>query len=109
MSFRLKEIMQDCVNVASKIMNKNKVYPVSVLIHDGRKLSQNEIALVTGVQQMGLDGVSMMILKYKDNREALDLIRLAMRYHVYRNDFDLFLKTNKKQPKIKAVAEVWSK
>ena len=86
---------------------KFREYSVEVLQHNGRQMKPEEINFISSVQTLPLEGVALVLCKYAENEAKLELIRIAMKFHIYRNDFDEYLKNNVHKPKIKKASEVW--
>lgn len=82
-------------------------YCVEVFKHGNRIMTPSQTDFISSVQRLPLEAVALLILKHGDNAEKLELIRIAMLFHIYRNDFDLYLKNNKTKPKIGQALEVW--
>lgn len=81
--------------------------PVEVLLHSGRQMEPEEINFISSVQTLPLEGVALVLCKYADNEAKLELIRIAMKFHIYRNDFDIYLKNNRQNPKVKTALDIW--
>ncbi|WP_216071641.1 hypothetical protein [Acinetobacter indicus] len=81
--------------------------PVEVLLHSGRQMKPAETDFISSVQRLSLEGVALVLCKYADNEAKLELIRIAMKFHIYRNDFDVYLKSNKQNPKVKTALDIW--
>lgn len=86
---------------------KFREYSVEVFQHNGRQMKPEEINFISSVQTLPLEGVALVLCKYADSEAKLELIRIAMKFHIYRNDFDEYLKNNAHKPKIKKASEVW--
>ncbi|HJF27966.1 MAG TPA: hypothetical protein K8V79_06930 [Acinetobacter lwoffii] len=81
--------------------------PVEVLLHSGRQMEPEEINFISSVQTLPLEGVALVLCKYADNEAKLELIRIAMKFHIYRNEFDIYLKNNKQNQKVKTALDIW--
>lgn len=81
--------------------------PVEVLLHSGRQMKPAETDFISSVQRLSLEGVALVLCKYADNEAKLELIRIAMKFHIYRNDFDIYLKNNRQNPKVKTALDIW--
>ncbi len=81
--------------------------PVEVLSHSGRQMKPEEINFISSVQTLPLEDVALVLCKYADNEAKLELIRIAMKFHIYRNDFDAYLKKNRSNPKVKRAFDIW--
>ena len=81
--------------------------PVEVLSHSGRQMKPAETDFISSVQRLSLEGVALVLCKYADNKAELELIRIAMKFHIYRNDFESYLKNNRSNPKVKRALDIW--
>ncbi len=70
-------------------------------------MEPEEINFISSVQTLPLEGVALVLCKYADNEAKLELIRIAMKFHIYRNDFDIYLKNNRQNPKVKTALDIW--
>jgi len=86
---------------------KFREYSVEVFQHNGRQMEPQETDFISSAQRLPLEGIAEVLCKYADNEAKLELIRIAMKFHIYRNDFDEYLKNNVHKPKIKKASEVW--
>lgn len=82
-------------------------YSVQVFRHKGRTMTPQETDFISSVQRLPLEGVAQVLCKYSDNPQKIELVRIGMLFHIYRNDFMGYLKKNKANPKIKMALEVW--
>ena len=82
-------------------------YSVEVFKHAGRQMKIEETNFISSVQHQTLEGVALILCKWQDQPNKLELIRIAMQFHIYRNDFDEYLKNNKNNPKVKRALELW--
>lgn len=88
---------------------KFREYSVEVRQHNGRQMKPEEINFISSVQTLPLEGVALVLCKYADSEAKLELIRIAMKFHIYRNDFDAYLKNNRSNPKVKRAFEIWGR
>jgi hypothetical protein len=89
--------------------NKYKFAPYSVQVfqHKGRTMTPQETDFISSVQRLPLEGVAQVLCKYSDNPQKIELVRIGMLFHIYRNDFIGYLKKNKAEPKVRTALEVW--
>ncbi|WP_371970982.1 hypothetical protein [Acinetobacter sp. AL9] len=86
---------------------KFRSYCVDVLQHKGRTMTPQETDFISSVQRLPLEGVAQVLCKYSDNPQKIELVRIGMLFHIYRNDFMGYLKNNRSNPKIKTAFEIW--
>ena len=86
---------------------KFRNYCVEVLQHKGRTMTPQETDFISSVQRLPLEGVAQVLCKYSDNPQKIELVRIGMLFHIYRDDFMGYLKKNKANPKIKMALEIW--
>ena len=86
---------------------KFREYSVEVFKHAGRQMKIEETNFISSVQHQTLEGVALILCKWQDQPNKLELIRIAMQFHIYRNYFDEYLKNNKNNPKVKRALELW--
>lgn len=86
---------------------KFRNYCVEVLQHNGRQMGPHETDFISSVQRLPLDGIAEVLCLWESQANKLELVKIAMLFHIYRNDFDAYLKNNAHKPKIKKALEVW--
>ncbi|MBF7690888.1 hypothetical protein [Acinetobacter pollinis] len=96
-------------NLSPKNRYKQRPYSVEVRRHAGVDMNNTQIDFISSVQQTPLDGVAYLLVKYIDSPAKLNLIKIAMLFHIYRHDFDMFLAKNKTDPKVKKASQIWAK
>lgn len=84
-------------------------YCVEVLQHNGRQMKPAETDFISSVQRQTLEGVALILCRWETQENNLELIRIAMKFHIYQNDFEGYLKNNKHNPKVKRAFEIWQK
>lgn len=82
-------------------------YSVEVLQHNGRQMKPQETDFISSVQRLPLEGIAEVLCLWESQANKLELVKIAMLFHIYRNDFDEYLKNNTHKPKIKKASEVW--
>ena len=82
-------------------------YSVEVLQHNGRQMKPQETDFISSVQRLPLEGIAEVLCLWESQANKLELVKIAMLFHIYRNDFDEYLKNNVHKPKIKKASEVW--
>ena len=82
--------------------------PVEVLLHSGRQMKPAETDFISSVQRLSLEGVVLVLCKYADSKAELELVRIAMKFHIYRDEFDIYLKNNKQNQKVKTALAIWT-
>lgn len=82
-------------------------HSIEVFMHEGRQMRPAETDFISSVQRLPLEGVAYVLCKYAEDEAKLKLVRIAMLFHIYRNDFEPYLKNNKNNPKVKAALDVW--
>lgn len=89
--------------------NKYKFAPYSVQVfqHNGRQMTPQETDFISSVQRLPLEGVAEVLCLWESQANKLELVKIAMLFHIYRNDFDAYLKNNRSNPKIKKALEIW--
>ncbi|MEB3754300.1 hypothetical protein [Acinetobacter sp. MD2(2019)] len=80
---------------------------VEVFKYNHRAMTAMETDFISSIQCMELNAVALLLVKYEQRPQALNLIKIAMQYHIYKNDFDDYLKANRKDLKVKAAYGVW--
>ncbi len=83
-------------------------YSVDILKHRGRKMTPVETNFLSCVQRTPLPGLALLLILYEANAHKLELIRIAMRFHIYRDDFELYLNINKSDPRVKKAMDIWA-
>ena len=86
---------------------KFREYCVEVLQHNGRQMKPAETDFISSVQRLPLEGIAEVLCLWESQANKLELVKIAMLFHIYRNDFDEYLKNNVHKPKIKKASEVW--
>ena len=86
---------------------KFREYSVEIFKYAGRQMKIEETNFISSVQHQTLEGVALILCKWEDHKEKLELIRIAMQFHIYRSDFDEYLKNNKNNLKVKRASELW--
>lgn len=86
---------------------KFREYCVEVLQHNGRQMKLQETDFISSVQKLPLEGIADVLCLWESQANKLELVKIAMLFHIYRNDFDEYLKNNVHKPKIKKASEVW--
>ena len=86
---------------------KFREYSVEVLQHNGRQMNPAEIDFISSVQRLPLEGIAEVLCLWESQENKLELVKIAMLFHIYRNDFDAYLKNNKSNPKVKRACEIW--
>lgn len=82
-------------------------YSVQVFKHEGRQMKPEEVDFISGVQRLPLGGLALVLCKWEGHDNKLELFRIGMLFHIYRDDFDSYLKNNIHNPKVKRALEVW--
>ncbi len=82
-------------------------YCVEIFKHQGRDMKPAETDFISCVQRTDLPGLALLLLVHQDNAAKLELFRIAMQFHTYRNDLEQYLVKNKGEPKIQKALEVW--
>lgn len=82
-------------------------YSVEVFQHNGRQMKPQETDFISSVQKLPLEGIAEVLCLWESQANKLELVKIAMLFHIYRNDFDEYLKNNAHKPKIKKASEVW--
>ena len=82
-------------------------YSVEVLQHNGRQMKPAEIDFISSVQRLPPEGIAEVLCLWESQENKLELVKIAMLFHIYRNDFDAYLKNNKSNPKVKRAFEIW--
>ena len=82
-------------------------YSVEVFQHNGRQMEPQETDFISSVQKLPLEGIADVLCLWESQANKLELVKIAMLFHIYRNDFDEYLKNNAHKPKIKKASEVW--
>ena len=82
-------------------------YSVEVFQHNGRQMKPQETDFISSVQKLPLEGVAEVLCLWESQANKLELVKIAMLFHIYRNDFDEYLKNNAHKPKIKKASEIW--
>lgn len=82
-------------------------YSVEVFQHNGRQMKPQETDFISSVQRLPLEGIAEVLCLWESQANKLELVKIAMLFHIYRNDFDEYLKNNAHKPKIKKASEVW--
>ena len=82
-------------------------YSIEVLQHNGRQMKPAETDFISSVQKLPLEGIAEVLCLWESQANKLELVKIAMLFHIYRNDFDEYLKNNAHKPKIKKASEVW--
>lgn len=82
-------------------------YSVEVFQHSGRQMKPQETDFISSVQKLPLEGIADVLCLWESQANKLELVKIAMLFHIYRNDFDEYLKNNAHKPKIKKASEVW--
>ena len=82
-------------------------YSVEVFQHNGRQMKPQETDFISSVQKLPLEGIADVLCLWESQANKLELVKIAMLFHIYRNDFDEYLKNNAHKPKIKKASEVW--
>lgn len=86
---------------------KFREYSVEVFQHNGRQMQPQETDFISSVQRLPLEGIAEVLCLWESQANKLELVKIAMLFHIYRNDFDEYLKNNVHKPKIKKASEVW--
>ena len=86
---------------------KFREYSVEVLQHNGRQMKPAETDFISSVQKLPLAGIAEVLCLWENHENKLELIRIAMKFHTYRNDFESYLKNNRSNPKVKRAFEIW--
>lgn len=82
-------------------------YHVEVKKHAGRSMTSAETDFISSLQRIPLGEVAQALLIHEKNAHNLELIRIGMTFHIYKDDFEPFLFKNKHEPKIKKALEIW--
>ena len=88
---------------------KFRDYCVEVLQHNGRQMKPQETDFISSVQRLPLEGVAEVLCLWESQENKLELVKIAMLFHIYRNDFDAYLKNNRSNPKVKRAFEIWGR
>lgn len=84
-------------------------HSIEVFMHEGRQMRPAETDFISSVQRLPLEGVTHVLCKYAEDEAKLKLVRIAMLFHIYRNDFEPYLKNNRSNPKVKRAFEIWGR
>ncbi|WP_180016716.1 MULTISPECIES: hypothetical protein [unclassified Acinetobacter] len=88
---------------------KFREYSVEVHQHNGRQMKPAEIDFISSVQRLPLEGIAEVLCLWESQENKLELVKIAMLFHIYRNDFDAYLKNNRSNPKVKRAFEIWGR
>ena len=84
-------------------------YSVEVFQHNGRQMKPQETDFISSVQKLPLEGIADVLCLWESQANKLELVKIAMLFHIYRNDFDAYLKNNRSNPKVKRAFEIWGR
>lgn len=85
---------------------KFQSYCVDVFQHQGRVMTPAETNFISCVQRTDLPGLALLLVLYENNPGKLELFRIAMKFHVYKDDFEPYLQNNKHDPRVKKAIDV---
>ena len=88
---------------------KFREYSVEVLQHNGRQMKPQETGFLSSVEKVSLGGNGEGLCLWESQENKLELVKIAMLFHIYRNDFDAYLKNNRSNPKVKRAFEIWGR
>lgn len=83
-------------------------YSVQVIKHNGRQMAPHETDFISSIQRQPLQTLAVILCKYEQDCAKLELIQIAMKFHIYRKDFGGYLLANKKDPMCKRALKVWN-
>ncbi|MDN5625571.1 MAG: hypothetical protein L0G96_20740 [Acinetobacter sp.] len=86
---------------------KFRDYCVEVFKHNSRTMKPKETDFISCVQRQTLEGVALVLCRWEGDSKKLELIRIAMKFHIYRNDFNEYLESNKDNLKTRRALKIW--
>lgn len=84
-------------------------YSVQVFQHNGRQMKPQETDFISSVQRLPPEGVAEVLCLWESQENKLELVKIAMLFHINRNEFDVYLKNNRSNPKVKRAFEIWGR